>query len=307
MEPFQKTPPPKTFKVDDPGKAPTIHVQGKTSPGAIQQALQSAHKIAATQLIGALPPTIPPTAVASPPACASIPAVASPLAPTDETVPRQKFSASAAITRSLVLVLKLSVSGAIVMVGTYFTLNTVVPVIKELRHPSAPDAVHAKNAPAFVKAIQETRLVVAKNDANVAYLNAVIGTDPKGSANPFAKPEPVAPAPLPVAVKAPAPVAAPKPVKVTTYAPSDPVIVVVRSSSAPIADTKLRPYNNAIADLKIDGVMGGSSPRIMIDGLLIRTGEIASPRLKLRFTGVDAVKHLIFFQNEDQVIFQRPY
>ncbi|HEY9249152.1 MAG TPA: hypothetical protein VIO38_08475, partial [Rariglobus sp.] len=75
---------------------------------------------------------------------------------------------SPSIARPLPFILKLSVSAAIIIGITYATIHTIVPAVKELAHPANPAARPDKNAPAFVQAIQQTRHVVAKNDANVA-------------------------------------------------------------------------------------------------------------------------------------------
>jgi len=238
------------------------------------------------------------------------PSRAVPPAPLATRDARPMHSASAGIARTLALILKLAVPGTILLAGAYFTMKSVVPVIKELAHPGGASALHDKNAPTFVKAIQKTRQVVAKSDANVAYLNSLVGVDAKTApAPPLSAPTPTAsaatPAPPPVALPEPTP----RPVRITTYAPSAPAQVdTISPAGGPRKfDPSLRPFSDAVARLKIDGVVGGHSPRILIDGVLVKMGESADYSLKLRFTGVDPVRHVIFFTNEDHVVFQRHY
>lgn len=234
--------------------------------------------------------------------------------------------ASPSIARTLPFILKLSVSAAIIIGITYATIHTIVPAVKELAHPANPAARPDKNAPAFVQAIQQTRHVVAKNDANVAHLNTIV--DLAGAAAPAGPPAPFVPLgargpsqsasaaasspasaldapPAPLPVKA-SPAA---PVRVSTYAPNSQPVEITASQSAASKTSKssLRLFTNAVADLKISGVNGGSAPRILVDGLLVKVGGVADYRLKLKFAGMDQVKRVLIFTNDAGDTFMRPY
>jgi len=303
--------------MDSSGKLSSFHVlkpdayaastgTADTELTPIQKVLQNASRtngpfkpIPAQPTPVTVPPFSPAVMIAAPPAKGM----------EEEVAVRPVYSSSSAIIRTLTLVLKFSISGTIIFGGFYLVMHSVVPVIKELMHPGGTSALHDKDAPTFVKAIQETRLVVAKNDANVAYLNSLVGTNPKDGPADLLTPMPqFADEKAPLATKVPVPVTGP--VKVTTYAPTTPPVVeasAIQPSSSPNVVRNLKPFNDAIADLKIDGVVGGRAPRIIIDGLLVKIGDVADFRNKLVFTGVDPVKHLIFFTNKDNVIFERHY
>ena len=64
---------------------------------------------------------------------------------------------------------------------------------------------------------------------------------------------------------------------------------------------------DAVDQLRIDGVVGGSSPRIMVNGLLVHIGGIADYRHQLRFTAVDTVKHIVFFKDGADGVFPKHY
>lgn len=295
--PSQKTPPAAGLSGAPVGDAPLT---------PIQQALRNAARNGGFQPVAATPtaPTLPPFMVATPPQPRPAPA------PEAMESERSDSPSPSGIVRTITLLLKLSVSGTIVLAIAYVTLHSVIPVVKELIHPGGTSALHDKDAPTFVKAIQQTRLVVAKSDANVAYLNSLVGVDTKGNPLGSAGPAAATPTPPPAGTKAPSTTSA----KVTTYAPAQSPAVDSDEAPTPAVPEapkpviNLRPFQDAVAELKIGGVMGGSSPRILIDGLLVRVGDVADSRHKLVFTGVDAVNHVIFFTNETtHEIFRRYY
>ena len=152
----------------------------------------------------------------------------------------------------------------------FAAMKFLLPVVIEMRQAKVPNPVADKNAPTAVRAIQATRQVVAKSDANVAYLNEVVSAVET-------KPVEVKPAPVP------APVAAPP-------APSD-----------------LSRFHDAVAQLKVDGVVRGATPRAFIDGRFVKHGEIINRALGLRFVGVDPDEHMLLFTNADNVTFRKRY
>lgn len=120
------------------------------------------------------------------------------------------------------------------------------------------------------------------------------------------KPEDSAPVKPPVEVAVVPPVATPG----VQPAPSVPVVVdaapvetapVVAPVVAPTipAPAPVRPSPSVrfvrYADaLKVSGVFQGTPPRALVDGRLVRAGEVIDPVLGVRFAGVDAeTKHLI--------------
>lgn len=75
--------------------------------------------------------------------------------------------------------------------------------------------------------------------------------------------------------------------QVAVAAPSAPPAAPVR----PAPSTRFVRYADA---LKVSGVFQGTPPRALVDGRLVRAGEVIDPVLGVRFAGVDAeTKHLI--------------
>lgn len=185
-------------------------------------------------------------------------------------------SSQPAQIRAAGIFLKWAMFGLIGIAIAFALIRFVIPFLQELRHPSTPGAA-AKDAPTAVRMLQQTREVVAKNDANAAYLNEIAAT---------VEPKPVASPP------APAPVAAP-------------VVAPVATPATAAADTAS--YQAAIDRMKVDSVVSGAAARAMIDGRLFRLGDIVDRRLGLRFTSVDVDAHTVLFTNADNVVFKKYY
>lgn len=214
---------------------------------------------------------LPGLAIAARPASA-------PAAQTDEPVSTGLMTASAAPSRiraSSVMV-KWSAIAAMLLLVAFAAMKFLLPIVVEMRREKVANPVADKSAPTAVRAIQVTRQVVAKNDANVAYLGEVVSAVEN-------KPVEVKPVPAP----APAPVA-----------------VAVVPAPPP---TDLSRFHAAVAQLKVDGVVGGATPRAYIDGRFVKQGEIIHRALGLRFVGVDAVEHMLLFTNADNVTFRKRY
>ena len=206
-------------------------------------------------------------------AIAARPATA-PAARADEPVPTGLMTASAAPSRirASSMMIKWGAIVAVVLLVTFAAMKFLLPVVVEMRREKVATPVADKSAPTAVRAIQATRQVVAKHDANVAYLGEVVSAVEN-------KPAEVKPVPAP----APVPVVPPTP-------PSD-----------------LSRFHAAVAQLKVDGVVGGATPRAYIDGRFVKQGEIIHRALGLRFVGVDAVEHMLLFTNADNVTFRKRY
>lgn len=227
----------------------------------------------------------PETASSPAPAAVPLPALAlaarpasAPAAQAEEPVSTGVMTSSAApsgIHASSVLV-KWSAIAALLLLVAFAAMKFLIPVMVEMRREKVANPVADKGAPTVVRAIQATRQVVAKNDANVTYLNEVVSA----VENKPVEVQPV-PAPAPVAVVPPPP---PPP---------------------PPAD--LSRFHAAVAQLKVDGVVSGAAPRAYIDGRLVKHGEIINRALGLRFVGVDADEHMLLFTNADSVTFRKRY
>ena len=188
-----------------------------------------------------------------------------------------KESFAPALIRSSGMLLKWGSILALMLGGGYLAMKTLVPLMKELSNPKPPSTVIDKNAPTLVKVLQQTRQVTARSDANVAYLNQIVA----GGDAPH------------LVVKPPVVVAPPPP-------PPSPVV-------APLAKDDLSPFHTAIAQFKIDGAVGGASPRAFIDGRLVKYGEIVNRNLGLRFVGVDMEEHIVLFTNAENVVFKKHF
>ena len=233
-----------------------------------------------------VPPVAATAAAASSPApvAAPLPALAiaarpasAPAAQVDEPVSTGLMTASAAPSRiraSSVMV-KWSAIAAMLLLVAFAAMKFLLPVVIEMRREKVANPVADKSAPTAVRAIQVTRQVVAKNDANVAYLGEVVSAVEN-------KPVEVKPVP------APAPVAAPRP-------------------PPPPPPSDLTRFHEAVAQLKVDGVVSGATSRAYIDGRFVKQGEIINRALGLRFAGVDADAHMLLFTNADNVTFRKRY
>lgn len=237
---------------------------------------------AVTPMSVAPPVAATPEAANSPaPVAAPLPALAiaarpatAPAAQADEPVPTGLMTASAAPSRirASSMMIKWGAIAAAVLLVTFAAMKFLLPVVVEMRREKIANPVADKSAPTAVRAIQATRHVVAKHDANVAYLGEVVSAVEN-------KPVEVKPVPAP----APVPV-------VPTPPPSD-----------------LSRFHAAVAQLKVDSVVGGATPRAYIDGRFVKQGEIIHRALGLRFVGVDAVEHMLLFTNADNVTFRKRY
>jgi hypothetical protein len=177
--------------------------------------------------------------------------------------------------RSLAFLAKICISATILLGGAYVTINNIMPVVKEMRNPTPANAPIKKDAPATVQMLQKTRQVVAKNDANVGYLNTLIN-EAEGKTPPEIPPLPPKPKP-----------------------------VYDKPRMEPLTD--LHALQASINELHISGVVGGPSPRIIMGGMLIKPGGVLDSKRGLIFVRVDEANRLILFANKDNVIIPRPY
>jgi hypothetical protein len=190
-------------------------------------------------------------------------------------------SASPAKIRAVGFVLKWGLIIAVLLGVGFAALRFLVPLVQEMSNPTQPGTAPRQDAPTAVRMLQETRAVVAKNNANVAHVNDVVAV---------ALGEPAAKEAVP-AESAPKAAPAKRP-----------------AVAAPGAGPKeLAPYEDAISRLKVGGVTELPEVRVYLDGRIVKFGEIVDRDLAIRFMGVDTTDKMLLFTNADNVLFRRPY
>lgn len=194
-----------------------------------------------------------------------------------------KPSSKPALMRAGATIFKWGTLCAVLLAGGFYLMRGVLfPVVNELRKDKNAPAVVDKEASTLVQSVQQTKQVIAKNDANVAYLNQIMDHKPEDEK---AKPAPVV---------EPPPVVAPPP----------------PASTVPNASAKEREYarqREAIANYEVSGVRDGAAPRLFHEGQVVRYGDIIDRQLGLRFVGVNADERVVLFANADNEIFKKPY
>lgn len=228
-------------------------------------------------------PPLPPGATATPPPSPAPPAQSSP--PVSSNVrppvaaPEPVESSPPMSVPTFTRFFKLGTCAVILLAGSYFAVRSVYPFLMELARPGSV-AANSKDAPASIKMLQQTRAVVAKNNANVEHLDRLLD-DTVGMQTierPLAARRPGADfAPLPEAPKLPTP--KPKP------------------------QVRLERLKGIVLDdLHIAGVVGGKNPRIMIDGLLLGVGDLVDIKRQLRFVSLDESRRIVVLGNGEETI-----
>ncbi len=191
-----------------------------------------------------------------------------------------KHSSSPALIRSSSVIFKWTAIAAILLGVAFVVIRFLVPLFTELNKPKSAAVVAVDKQASFaVQALQQTRQVTAKNDAKVAYLNEVVAA---GETKP-AEVKPVVP-------------------------PSPPALSVAPAFAQGSAATPdLTPYQDVLARFKVDSVVTGTVARAMIDGRLVKQGDIVDRNLGLRFSGVDIDEHALLFTNAENMVFKKHY
>lgn len=172
---------------------------------------------------------------------------------------------------------KVCIAATIVLAGCYFGTKSAYPFLKELAHPGS--ITPSRDAPASVQLLQQTRGVVAKNNANVDNLNALIEESVGGNyaaSNTLAMPT------------LPPPPPQPKPI------PPQPQVRLERLTGI------------VLDELHVSSVLGGRNPQITINGLIIGLGDIADAKRRLRFVSLDETRRVIVLGNGQDTI-EKPY
>ena len=244
----------------------TVQGMASASPGAAAVLPVSAD----TPATAASSKTIAPFPVLAPSAASGSPLLTS--SPSNAPFCNSQPVSSTAATR----LIKLGISAIILLLISYFTIKTVYPVLRELAKPGSASGA-GKDAPSAVQMIQQTREVVAKNNANVAHLDSILNDLPETPKIPL--PElPAAPAKF-----------APKPA----------------AAEPPPINTLL--VKRGVDALHVHGVVGGNSPKIMVGGMLLGIGQVVDAKLGLKFVALDEDNHVIILANEHKQTFTKSY
>jgi hypothetical protein len=204
-------------------------------------------------------------------------------APSDATEPEVptallKTSSTPALLRAGATMFKLGFAVAVVVGLGFVAVKYGMPLLREMNKPPGAPVVVDKEASTAVKVIQQTRAVVAKNDARVAQLDEVIANDAKV---PDVAAKVAAPAPEP-APKAAPPKTAPK-------------------GPAPSA------IDQFLAQMVVGGVLEGAEPRALLNGRIVKLDEIVERPLGLRFIGIDSRQNELWFSDATGRMYRRRY
>jgi len=192
--------------------------------------------------------------------------------------PAQSSGAGTAVLRTFARTFKVFIGSAFLLGGLFYVTKFIaLPFYQEMKDPKK-DGVDRK-APAAVQVLQQTRKVVAESHDRLAKLNDIVDGTPDVASRPAATPPPGAPKLS--AVRPP-----------STKAEKDDVLF----------QTQL-----ALDAMKITGVTGGSAPRAVIDGRMVKFGDIVDYRLGLRFVEVNEEDHEVRFIDAEGTKYRRTY
>jgi hypothetical protein len=240
----------------------------------------SSTEISPDTLIGALPSPVVSQQPIIAPAEAPVDAQSSDTPPpvVAPALPAIRASSPPMSASAFTRFLKISISAAILLAGCYFGIKSAYPFLKELAQPGSTATAKPSDTPTSVKVLQQTRAIVAKNNANVDNLNGLIN-DEVGSGKAALKTSSLPALPEPP----PQPKAKPQP------------------------QVRLEKLSNVIIDeLQVSSVLGGKTPCITIDGLIVGIGGIVDSKRRLRFLSLDETKRVIILGNGQQII-EKPY
>jgi hypothetical protein len=157
---------------------------------------------------------------------------------------------------------------------------------------SAPTTTQATPAAGIahvpINAINKAKAVADAQGAGAAETDSVVASDSAPSQTTTAH-----------ATKAPTPARAPN-VAVTELAPG--VSATTATDAEPTASSVFRTY---VANLHVTGAAGGSAQRALINGRLIRKGEMVDSNLGVTFEGVQGSE--LVFKDRSGAIVKRRY
>jgi pyruvate/2-oxoglutarate dehydrogenase complex dihydrolipoamide acyltransferase (E2) component len=149
-------------------------------------------------------------------------------------------------------------------------------------------------AHAPVNAINKAKDVAAKRvggDQGRDAVNAIMDGD--AAAAPAGKAAPKAPA-------------APAPAQVATSTSIAPGISATNADVGAGAEASPA-FRSFVANVKVSGVFQGSPPRIMLNGRLVRGGEVVDGGLNITFDSIDAEKKMLLFKDKSGATVTRRY
>ena len=66
-------------------------------------------------------------------------------------------------------------------------------------------------------------------------------------------------------------------------------------------------FRASLADLRITGVLSGASPRAILNGRLVRPGEVVDASLGITFDGLDVERKELVFRTRNGAFASKPY
>lgn len=213
-------------------------------------------------------------AAAEPPVPAAAPAADGEPVEEEASEALLKHSSKPAAMRAFAVIFKWGLLAAVLLGGLLYLMRGILfPVMEEMKKPKTAPVAVDKNASSLVQAVQQARVTVSKNDARVEYISEIMGEEKE-------KPKPVAVAPAPPELK---------------------------PSIRPAAPGDRSRYRAAVDKLNITAVFDGATPRLFIDGIIVKVGDAVDRSLGLHFAGVDSAAHMVLFTNRENEVFRRPY
>jgi hypothetical protein len=183
-----------------------------------------------------------------------------------------------AVIRTFGRFAKVMIGSAFLLGGLFYVTKFILlPFYHEMQNPN--QGAVDRSAPAAVQVLQQTRKVVVENNARMAKLNDIVdGVQAEVATRPAAG--------GPAEAKSPEP----RPVR----------------SKAAEAD-RLFQIQMTLDGMKITGVTGGADPRAVIDGRMVKFGDVVDYRLGLRFVEVHEEDREVRFIDPEGTIYRRPY
>ena len=59
--------------------------------------------------------------------------------------------------------------------------------------------------------------------------------------------------------------------------------------------------------MKVTAVMDGEPPRLFIDNIIVKPGDVVNRPLGLSFAGMDTVERVLYFTNKENELFKKTY
>ena len=126
---------------------------------------------------------------------------------------------------------------------------------------------------------------MAKNDAKVEYLHSIVAeVAPMSDAEKKGKP--------------------PGKEGAAEKKTGEPVAKPAPGVAVPFVSTG-NVFRDAVEKFRVSGASYGDDPRILLDGRLVKYGEIVERELGLRFIGLDAATHEALFTNGANEVFRK--